>query len=507
MSSDTMTTPLGGAGDSGGSAGTTRRWDDLSMLVGGDFVAGRGPGIDVVDPATEEVVASVGSADLAQVDAAVEAARRAFVEGPWSRSTGEERRALIHRLADLVEKHVDELADAVLTEAGTPVSIAAPLQVMWPVQHLRWYAEQALVDREEDLGPHDVPVPSQSVVGYRPVGVVAAIAAYNYPITLAVHKLGPALLTGCTVVLVPSPRTPVATLLLARLIHEAGFPPGVVNVVVGDAAAAQRLTEHPDVAKVAFTGSVDVGRHVMRQAATNLAGVVLELGGKSPAILLPDADVASVVPAVHLRYCRNGGQACAAPTRLLVHRSQWDAFVDVTRETIAGVKVGDPRDPETVVGPMITEAHRDCVEDYVSSTLARGGSLVAGGGRPDLARGWFTNPAVLADVEPSWPVAQEEIFGPVSVAFAYDTVEEAVTIANDSRYGLHAYLFSADLEAAKALAPRLRVGSVTINGGGGFRPDAPMGGFGVSGVGREIGHWGIHEYLEPQHVQWAVPQA
>ena len=477
----------------------------LDLLIGADRVRGAGPVIDVVDPATEEVVASVPSADARQVDQAVAAAKAAFTSGPWARSTGEERRRLMLRLADLVENHLDALADAIVSEAGTPVSIAGPLQVQWPVQHLRWYADQAAVDRQEDLGPHDFPVRSRSVVAYRPMGVVAAIAAYNYPLTLAVHKLGPALATGCTVVLMPSPRTPVATLLLAGLVQEAGFPPGVVNVVVGDAAAAQRLTEHPDVAKVGFTGSVEVGRQVMRQAASHLAGVVLELGGKSPAILLPDADLETVVPALHLRYCRNGGQACAAPTRLLVHRSQWDRFAELTREVIAGVRVGDPRDPATVVGPMISEAHRDRVEGYVAAALAQGATVLAGGGRPDLTHGWFTNPVVLADVDNSWPVAQEEIFGPVAVAMPYDTVDEAVAIANDSLFGLHAYVFSADLEAAQALAPRLRAGSVTINGGGGFRPDAPMGGFGVSGVGREIGWWGIHEYLEPQHVQWAAP--
>jgi aldehyde dehydrogenase (NAD+)/betaine-aldehyde dehydrogenase len=293
--------------------------------------------------------------------------------------------------------------------------------------------------------------------------------------------------------------------LLARLVQEAGFPAGAVNVLVGDASAAQRLTEHPDVAKVTFTGSVDVGRHVMRQAASHLAGVVLELGGKSPAILLPDADIASVVPGLHLRYCRNGGQACAAPTRLLVHRSRYDEFVDVTRSTIADVPVGDPRDPATVVGPMISSQHRDRVEGYVSGALAQGATILAGGGRPELPRGWYTNPVVLTDVDNRWPVAQEEIFGPVSVVLPYDSVDEAVAIANDSLYGLHAYVYSADLGAAQSLAPRLRAGAVSINGGGGFRPDAVMGGFGVSGIGRELGTWGIHEFLEPQHVQWATP--
>jgi aldehyde dehydrogenase (NAD+)/betaine-aldehyde dehydrogenase len=243
----------------------------------------------------------------------------------------------------------------------------------------------------------------------------------------------------------------------------------------------------------------------MRQAATHLSGVVLELGGKSPAILLPDADISAVAPGIHLRYCRNGGQACAAPTRILVPRSGWEEFLDVSRRTYAEVQVGDPLDPRTVVGPMITAQHRDRVEGYVAGALAQGATIAAGGGRPDLRRGWYTNPVLLVDVDNSWPVAQEEIFGPVAVATPYRDLDEAVGIANDSRYGLHAYLFGADTDRARSVASRLRAGSVSINGGGGFRPDAPMGGFGASGIGRELGKWGIHEYLEPQHVQWATP--
>lgn len=489
-----------------GGATRDRSWDELTMLIDGEQVPGAGDRISIVNPATEEVVASIASADVSQVDAAVAAARDAFRTGPWATASGEVRRALIHRLADAVEAHADELADAIVTELGTPVSIAGPLQVHWPIQHLRWYADQATVDREEDLGTHDSPVRSRSVVGYRPVGVVAAISAYNYPLMLAVHKLGPALSTGCTVVAMPSPRTPVASLLLARLVRDAGFPPGVINIVAGDATAAQRLTEHPDVAKVAFTGSVAIGSAVMRQAATHLAGVVLELGGKSPAILLPDADVDAVVPGVLLRYCRNGGQACAAPTRLLVHRPLWDRFLETSARELKGIPVGDPRDPATVVGPMITAEHRARVEGYVAGAVAQGATVAVGGGRPDLERGYYTNPVLLTGVDNGWPVAQEEIFGPVAVAMPYDDVDEAVAIANDTKFGLHAYLYGSDLAVARSVAPRLRAGSVTINGGGGFRPDAPMGGFGVSGVGREIGKWGIHEYLEPQHIQWSVPE-
>ncbi len=484
--------------------GIREDWDRLPLLVGESLEQGRGPELEVDNPASEEVIARVATANLAQVDAAVAAARRAFTDGAWSRMSGAARKAAIHCLADVFESFADRFTDALIAEVGTPVAIAKSLQVMWPIEHLRWYASQADVNRTQDLGPHAYPTPSRSEVAYRPVGVVAAISAYNYPLTLLIHKLGPALATGCTTVLMPSPRTPIATLLLAQAIVESGLPEGVVSVLVGGSDVARRLTEHPGVDKVAFTGSPAVGTQVMRQAATNLRGVVLELGGKSPAIFMPDADVRSVTPAVHLRYCRNGGQACAAPTRILVPRAAWDEFLQVSREAYEGIPVGNPRDPRTVVGPMISEAHRARVEGYVAAAVDRGATVAVGGGRPDIARGWFTNPALLVDAANDWPIAQEEIFGPVSIAMPYDTLDEAVRIANESRFGLHAYLFTADTDAARALAGRLRVGSVTINGGGGFRPDAPIGGFGISGIGREIGTWGIHEYLEPQHVQWAT---
>jgi aldehyde dehydrogenase (NAD+) len=483
----------------------TADWEHLPLLIDGELVTGAGDGLDVENPATEKIAAQVRTANAAQLDAAVDAARRAFATGPWSRMSGAERGAAIHRLADVFDSYTKRFTEAIIAEVGSPVAIAKALQVSWPAMHLRWYADQASVERTEDLGPHSNPVPSHSEGAYRPVGVVAAIAAYNYPLTLAVHKLGPALATGCTVVLMPSPQTPIATLLLAQAIAEAELPAGAVNIVVGGADIARRLTEHPDVRKVAFTGSTAVGTMVMRQAAGNLNGVTLELGGKSPAIVLPDADLETVTPSLHLRYCRNGGQACAAPTRLLVDRGRFDEFLDRSRAVYEQIPVGDPLDPATVVGPMISSAHRERVEAYVSAAVAQGGCIAAGGGRPDLARGWFTNPVLLADIDNSWPVAQEEIFGPVAVAIPYDDVDEAIAIANDSRFGLHAYLLSADTDRARTIAARLRAGTVSINGGGDFRPDAPMGGFGVSGVGRELGKWGIHEYLEPQHIQWAVP--
>ncbi len=477
-------------------------WDGLPLLIGGGLVQGAGPSLEVVNPATEQVIARVATADAAQANAAVAAARSAFTEGPWATMSGEDRREAIHRLADALDACADEMAECLVAELGTPVAIARSFQVGSPLQHLRHYAEEAVLDRTEDLGPHTDPTPSRSEVTYHPVGVVAAISAYNFPLALAIHKIGPALSVGCTVVLIPSPRTPLMTLLLARAVAESGLPPGVLNVVVGGADVARRLTEHPDVDKVAFTGSPEVGAAVMAQAASHLSGVVLELGGKSAAILLPDADLAEAVPMVHLRHLRNGGQACAAPTRILVPRERWDEFLARSREAYARIPVGDPADPATVIGPMIDAGHRARIEAKVAEAVAEGAEIAAGGGRPDLAWGYYMNPVLVVGVDNSWAIARDELFGPVAVAMPYDDIDEAVAIANDSPYGLHAYLYTADTDQARAIARRLRVGSVTINGGGGTRPDTPMGGFGISGVGREIGKWGIHEYLEPQHIQW-----
>ncbi|MFC9835194.1 aldehyde dehydrogenase family protein [Rhodococcus sp. NPDC127530] len=481
----------------------TEVWPNLSLLIGGELTEGRGDSIDVIDPATERVVASVAAADRTQADRAVTSAREAFESGPWASASAADRSALINRIADGIEKRRDEFVNAIVTEVGAPISAAGALQVDWPIKHLREYAQAALDERSQDLGRHTDPIPSSSIVAYRPVGVVAAIAAYNYPLLLLVHKLGAALAAGCTVVAIPSPRTPLSTLLLAEVLRNADVPPGVVNIVVGEADIARAVTENPGVDKIAFTGSVAVGEKVMRQAATGVRGVVLELGGKSPAILLPGTDLTAVVPGLHQRYCRNGGQACAAPTRILVHESQWVEFIELSHKAYESIQVGDPRDPATIVGPMITEAHRDSVEQFIREAVDGGAVIAAGGGRPDSGPGWFVNPALITNVHNTDRICQEEIFGPVATAMPYSTVDGAVKIANETRYGLHAYLFGPDTDAAREIAPRLRAGTVSVNGGGGLRADAPMGGFGASGVGREIGSWGIHEYLEPQHIQWA----
>jgi aldehyde dehydrogenase (NAD+) len=341
------------------------------------------------------------------------------------------------------------------------------------------------------------------VVSFRPAGVVVGITAYNYPLMLAASKIGAAMAAGCTTVLLPSPRTPLTSLMLGEMALEAGLPPGVLNVIVGGPEVGAALTGRHDVDRVSFTGSVEVGQAIMSQCVEHVTGVVLELGGKSPDIVLPDFELTDEsVLGIHARYLRNAGQGCASPTRILVHEDMHDEFLEITRRVFGMVAVGDPWDPNTIVGPLIRPEHRARVEGFVERACAAGGQVVAGGGRPDRP-GWFVNPTLVGNVGPDTEIAQEEIFGPVGVLLTYRDLDEAVAIANNSRFGLAAYVHG-DEESARALAPRLRAGSVYINGGGGLRPDAPFGGWGASGIGREWGEEGIREFLEPQHIQWRI---
>jgi acyl-CoA reductase-like NAD-dependent aldehyde dehydrogenase len=483
--------------------GAVRVVEDLT--IDGQAVRGEGQVLDVPDPATEEIFARIPSATLEQADHAIMAARRAFDDGPWPRWTGQERSAAMHRLADLLESNAEDLASCIVKEVGSPITLARAMQVALPIRTLRWQADAAAVDRTEYLPPSFDPIPSNSLVAYRPIGVVSAITAYNYPLQLAVIKIGAALAAGCTSVLLPSPRTPVTTTLLGELIREADLPPGVVNVVLGGADIGELLTTHPAVDKVTFTGSDLVGSRIMAQASATLKGVTLELGGKSPTVLLPGTDLnPQVILPIHFRYLRNAGQGCAAPTRVLVHRSQYDEFVELTQAAWSAARVGSPWEEETVVGPLITPQHRDRVQGYVDEALEMGGHVVAGGGMPDRETGWWVMPTLLGGLPNDARVAQEEIFGPVGMVMAYDDVDEAIRVANDSRYGLAAHVYGPDLKQCFEVGGQLRAGSLYINGGGGFRPDAPFGGFKASGIGREIGELGIREFLEPQHVQWTT---
>lgn len=493
----------------GGTQVTATHWLDAgSVYLDGEWQAGAGEDVlETVNPATEERICRIPVASAAQTDAAIAAARRAFDRGPWPRLTPADRSRALTRLVDAVGKHVDELVEAVVDTVGSPVTLARGLQVGGPLECLTWFAEVARAGPdggwERALPPHPTP-PSTSLLVREPVGVVAAITAYNYPLNLLAWKLGGALATGCTVVAMPAPQGTLATIAFFRVLQEADLPPGVANLVVGGPAVGERLTSSPDVDLASFTGSVSVGGRIMAQAAPQITRVVLELGGKAPNILLPGADLSpeAVLPSL-LRFTRNAGQGCGAFTRILVQRDEHDAFLEAAAPLLEGLAVGDPWDPETVVGPVISAGHRARAEGYLERAAADGGRIAAGGGRPPLARGWYLNPAIVAGLPNDAELCQEELFAPVAAVVPYDDVDHAVALANATRFGLNANV-SGRVSEALAVARRLRAGTVTINGGGGLRPDAPWGGFGASGVGRELGMEGVAEFLETKHIQWPL---
>ena len=473
----------------------------LTHFIDGRFVAGEGMDLAPENPATGEVLASLPQVSNRQLDAAVAAARRAFDSGDLR--DGALRRAVLTRMADLFVARKEELLRSIVTETGTPISIAGFLQIGGPLALLRDVANRADVDRTKRLVPDARPPASESIIRYEPAGVVAGIGAYNNPLLYLVSKCCAAMAAGCTAVYLPSSLTPLTALLFGEIADAAGVPPGVLNIVAGGPEIARALTLHPGIDKVSMTGSVEVGRQVMRQAAEGLKGVVLELGGKSPGIVLPGADIERIAMALHGRYLRNAGQGCQSPTRLLVHASQYDDFVDAARTAFTRLPVGDPWDAGTMIGPLIREKHRARVEGFVERARAEGGSILAGGGRPDIPRGWFMNGTLLGGLSNDSEIARSELFGPVALLIAYESVHEAVAIANDSDFGLAAHLFGPQDEAM-AVAKRVRAGTVTINGGGNMRVDAALAGWKQSGVGKEWGEYGIREFLEVQHIQWTT---
>lgn len=480
---------------------TNVRWT-LQSFCNGRFVDGEGESLTVQNPATEEIVARGNVLSPSQLDATMRAARSAFDSGSWR--DGAVRRTALLRLAELVQGAETALTESLVSEIGTPASLCASFHVPACVAMLRYFAEQSVVDRTVMLGRDERTPVSEAIIRYEPIGVVVAIGAYNSPLWMLGAKAGAALAAGCSVIFMSSPLAPITAMLFAELARQANIPSGVFNVVLGGPEIGSALTTHPETDKITFTGSVVTGSHVMQQAAQDIKGVVLELGGKSAAVVLPSADLEKVALPLHARYLRNAGQACQAPTRLLVHEDQYDEFVECSRRAIENLLVGDPWDPRTVVGPLISEAHRDRVESRVARALGEGATIVLGGGRPeDQPRGWFMNPTVIGNVGNDSELARNEIFGPVSVLLTYKDVDEAVAIANDSPLGLAAHVYG-DLEEAKAVAERLQAGTVTINGGGPLRVDGVMRGWKHSGIGAELGEEGLREFLEAKFIQWPV---
>jgi aldehyde dehydrogenase (NAD+) len=472
------------------------------LVIGGRVRTGRGPTMDVVNPYNEEVVASIATASLEDAQDAVAAARTAFEDGEWSRWTGAQRGEAIVRYADLLAEHADRISDVVTDEMGSPASLRAG-QIDGPIKFLRWSGSQAGRDWTESLGPFADSPRSTGIIAYRPVGVVLAITAYNYPITLALNKIASVLAAGCTLVLMPSPQAPLSASLLGELAIEAGLPAGVINIVIGGADVAESLTVHPDVGKISFTGSVEVGSKVMQQAGRGIKDVVLELGGKNPNIILPDVELGPIVKGIHVRYARNAGQGCGSTTRIFVHEDRYDEFVSLSREIWPELTTGDPRDPANFAGPVISAAHRDRILRYIQIALDDGGEILAQGTVPD-GPGFWAPPTLLGGVPHTSRTVQEEIFGPVAVVFPYSSVDEAVAMANDVIYGLGGNIYTNSVADGIALTSRIRAANMTLNGGGADSPLTMIGGFKQSGVGREHGVAGIKEFLEPQTVRWPL---
>jgi aldehyde dehydrogenase (NAD+)/betaine-aldehyde dehydrogenase len=490
------------------SAGARELVAGPAVLIDGVWEEAEGEDESIsLNPTTGEILATVRFASLEQVERAIGAARRGF-DGGWSRENPATRSALLRRIADAVDAHRGELIELVVTEAGAPLRLARSMQVGMPVANLEWAAEMALKGPrggyEEALLPHFGTPPSMSMLRREPVGVIAGITGYNFPINSAVWKLGPGLAAGCSFVLKPSPRTPLASIALARLAQDADIPPGVLTFVLGGPDVGTLLASHRDVDMVMFTGSLNVGRKIMVSAAETTKRLVLELGGKSASIVLPGAQVDEVVEGTILRWCRMAGQACGATTRTLVPRAEYERFVDASRAVVARIPVGDPRDEATEVGPLIRDEHRSFVEGHIEAAVERGATIEAGGGRPSgFEAGFFMNPTVVGGLTNADVLCREELFGPVGALLPYDSVDEAVAIANDSDYGLHAAVFGPSVEAIE-IARRLRTGSVAVNGGGFMRPEGPWGGYKQSGFGREMGEDGFQELFQVKHIQWPL---
>ncbi|MFH5824550.1 aldehyde dehydrogenase family protein [Georgenia sp. AZ-5] len=464
--------------------------------------------VDVENPATEEIIARVPAATSADVARAVTAARRAHDEGGWGRTTPAERREVLQRFAEIMDRRKDELVEMNVAECGSVRWFAEAGQVGGAIAHLRSTIDaMASFAWEQPSQPHFGNGIGQGLVVRESYGVVALISAYNFPLWLNMTKLAPALAAGCTVVLKPATTTPLEGLVLAEIGEEAGLPPGVLNVITGDRVPTQALVNHPDVDMVSFTGSDAVGTQIYQQAAASLKKVVLELGGKSANIVTEDADLDAVATEVVTHTIIQAGQGCSLLTRTLVHRSRQSELVEKIAAGLEAVRVGDPSDPATQMGPLISAAQRHKVEDMIAAGKEAGATLVTGGGRPaGLERGYFIEPTLFTDVENTMRIAREEIFGPVNVVIGFDTDDEAVALANDNPYGLSGAVHAHDPVRAYSIARRLRTGAVIINGGGGAFPDIsmPFGGYKASGLGREYGAWGIDEYLQTKSIGWGV---
>ncbi|MBI1173094.1 aldehyde dehydrogenase family protein [bacterium] len=466
------------------------------IYVDGQFVTPQGEALfDLHDPTTATVIGKVRLGDERDVAAAVAAAKRAFPA--WSRTSKETRIALLQRMHEAVLAHRAELIEAIVAEYGAPQSRAS---------FMADHAAFSFLDAARALKafPLEQAIGNAQVI-QTPIGVVALITPWNNNAGLISNKLAYALAAGCTAVIKPSEMSALQTSVLLKAMHAAGAPAGVWNVVNGRGdVVGSALTHHPDVAKISFTGSTVVGKSILREASATLKRVTLELGGKSPTLILEDADFAEAIPKALMFGLANNGQACINGTRILVPRSRRDEALSLIKAGVEALRSGDPRDPTTAIGPLVSQAQYDRVQRYIRLGIEEGAALLTGGeGHPEGQAGYTVRPTVFADVTNDMTIARDEIFGPVLAVLTYEDEEDAIRIANDTPYGLHAYVFSASTERAAAVANRLEAGRVSINGAF-HHPDVPFGGFKQSGIGREYGVFGLQAYLEPKALMGAA---
>ncbi len=484
------------------SAAEPDQYPTRKLLIGGRWAdSASRQQIALINPANGEVFTHVASASEVDVDLAVKSARQAFESISWRRMRPLDRGKLLERVAQLIEENADELATLECIDNGKPKHLAAAVDVPSAADTFRYMAGWCTKLSGKTLPLSGDGSHYHAYTLRQPVGVIAAIVPWNYPLAMAAWKVASALAAGCTVVLKPSEITPLTALRLGELVLEAGIPEGVLNIVTGyGQTAGQALISHQDVDKIAFTGSTAVGKHILRSSADDLKRVSLELGGKSPTILMPDADLEQAIPGAAMSIFFNSGQICFAGSRLLVHRDIYDVVVEGIIEVAKTLPIGDGMNPDTMIGPVVSDVQRKRIMDYIAIGQEEGAELVAGGGSGGNDQGYYVEPTILANASPGHRVFQEEIFGPVLAVTQFSDMEEAVTLANQTRYGLGANVWSQNVNTCHQFADSLNAGTVWTNCYFVIDPAMPFGGFKESGIGREVGEDGIAMYTESKSV-------